>query len=303
MSATLVMSSTQFKSVEGCLRAMLFRFRSRLRTVTSTDYFARGCAVHAGLATHYDGKSVDDSLLAAVNELQARLPNNPDMVQELTPQVLDLLTFYLSDDPKSGATLDKEERVNTIAVENTFDIEVAPDIRIIGIIDHLKYFHRSNSMKGKAIEDHKTSKRGGLTYGSNIEYEPQQLLYAWAAREMGFAPEWFSWNVLVTTKQPYVMRFYEPIYWPRIHTYMLRAINFAKWLQKQPEEPGEILLDVPGNPGQCRSCMFRQLCDFPQLTDVLLQSDFRREEYQGLSQFRKATNGTQGSNDTSSNTP
>lgn len=279
---------------------MLFRFRSRLRVTDSSIYFARGCAVHAGLAAHYDGKGNDDALLIACKELQDRLPGNPDLVQELTPDVLNLLSFYLdSTDPKSGVSMDREDRVNTIAVENTFDIEVADGIHIIGIIDHLKYFHRSNGMSGKAIEDHKTSKRGGLTYGTNIEYEPQQLLYAWAAREMGFSPEWFSWNVIVTTKQPYIMRLYEPIFWPRIEQYMKRAINFAQWLRQQPEDPEQIVCDVPGNPGQCRSCMFRNLCDFPQLIPTLLTSDFRREEYEGISQYRKATHGATGDNNTS----
>lgn len=292
-TAPIILSATQFKSVEGCLRAMLFRFRSRLRVVESSDHFARGCAVHSGLAAHYDGNSNDDAMLAALTELNARLPNDPDKVQTLTPIVLDLLTFYFDNDiENSGVNMDRTDRVSTIAVENTFDIEVEEGIRIIGIIDHLKYFHRSNSLKGKAIEDHKTSKRGGLTYGSNIEYEPQQLLYAWAARHMGFEPEYFSWNVIVTTKQPYIMRFYEPIFWPRIEQYMKRAINFAKWLQTQPEDPYEIVLDVPGNPGQCRSCMYRPLCDHANLIPMLVTTDFRRETYEGISNYRKAKNGT-----------
>lgn len=271
---------------------MLLRFRARLRSNVSSPYFVRGCAVHAGLAAHYDAKTNDEAIEVALNELAIRAGACnllPEQTEIATEEVVKTMQFYLSGEPGSGVWQDMHDSVQTIAVENVFNIQLAEGVELVGIIDHIKHFHRGAGMNGRCVEDHKTSKKGGTSYGTNIEYDPQQILYSWAAREMGYTPDWFSWNVIVLTKQPYVMRLYEPIFWPRITEYVSRAIGFAEWMRDQTDDPVQILLNTPGNPGQCRNCTFRALCDNPMRQHNILAQDFKQEAYDSFTNYRRST--------------
>ena len=133
--------------------------------------------------------------------------------------------------------------------------------------------------------DHKTAQRGGDSYTRGLQYDPQFLLYAWAARKSGWKADFFAWNVVVKTKTPQLIRHYEPIFWPRVDMYVDRAVGFAKHIATLPREVEDIVA-MPGNPGQCRHCPFTILCDNPKNAKGLAATEFRTETYIDFENFR-----------------
>lgn len=289
MSITL--SANQISAVEGCPRAMQFRFGARLRSGGESSNLTIGSAFHAAMAAHYHNQvnapaPIDPWSQIDIEVAKRSTMTDTETMENLSREVKRLYFWYTdAQQPDNGVAADVRDSIQPVQIEVLFKLPLAADIEIVGIVDMLNNFHRSPGMQGKAITDHKTSQRGGTSFSSGLQYDPQALIYSWAARECGWTADWFCWNVTVKTQKPYLMRIYEPVFWPRVDMYMARARQFAEWVAKQPSKIIDIL-QMPGNPGQCRHCLFTLLCDHPGQAEQLASTEFRSEDYKNFFKFR-----------------
>lgn len=256
----------------------------------------RGKAVHEGIAAYYDNKSISECLQRAYTSVdndfkQANYFIEPQTLEDLKADITRLLTWYIrpteeGDKTRTGNSQDKYEGIQVLGVESFFEIEVEPEILLRGIIDLHAAFHMSPQVRGIAIIDHKVVQSGGAGYFYGIEFDPQVMIYSWASRKLGLSADFFGFNVLVTTKQPYLMRHYIPIHWPTVDRYVERAIDFAKRRQGGPTAIPEIM-KLPGNPAACRFCPFRPICDLPSQAEYTALTDYEKTDTFNVTTARK----------------
>lgn len=275
MIAEVLLSNNQLSQMEACPRAMAFRTRARLRRREASIPMHVGAGVHAGIAALYSGKTQQEAVESGLMKLQEGLLEDvvryeDSKVSELRYEIERLVRFY--DVAREGPDVD--DCIRPLAVENHFNVELAPGVRLIGVIDLF-----AGSVRGSCIVDHKTSRYGGPRNFAKQELDGQLNLYAYAAKTLGLQPWAVGLNILVKTKEPRIERHWVPVNEQRVESYVRRLRSFGLLLASYPDQVDDIL-ELPGNPGLCRKCPFAQICEYPEQAAEVVEMDFERAKYE-----------------------
>lgn len=135
--------------------------------------------------------------------------------------------------------------------------------------------------------DHKTAKSAQASYFYDYHLDPQAVFYPYAARELGIEVVQFGVNVIAKTQSPYITRKWFPIDWKYIDW---AADNLKKVVDRWasfPEDPGDIVDTIPGNPCHCRNCSFTEICHYDRSKlDFFVSSVYEIADH---SEFRNTT--------------
>lgn len=119
----ITLSANQISAVEGCPRAIQFRFGARLRSGGDSSFFTIGSAYHAALAAHYHNQinpSVHIDPWAQIDhEIAARAGTGDVAILEEYAKEVKRLFFWYADpnQPNNGVLTDVLDNVQPVQLE------------------------------------------------------------------------------------------------------------------------------------------------------------------------------------------
>lgn len=268
---TIVLSASSLSRSVACRRAWCFQYYKRLRRRAVSDYLTLGRAYHAGLASYYTYKSLSEAMEAASSAIKEDVKSGALYSLEqpsVTTEVCRLLTSYV----EFAEMEDRRTELCPIAVENKFAFPVDKESKVwcVGVIDLY-----AETKYGPSIIDHKTASSCGASYFRDSEYDIQAYIYMMAAERLGIEANYFTWNVIAKTKTPYVQRYSIIPTRARLERYARELAAHAATIPAA-DNP----MDIPGNPGACRTCMYKELCEYPEQYKSIIESEFTVASYE-----------------------
>lgn len=285
MENTIVFSASTLSRLPACQRAWALTFIARLRSkrIESKFTVTLGRAFHAALASYYKHYSIPDALRESEKVIFNDSLSMPFLDKiEIKLRMEDYVQQYvhLSRDEDDILQLQPIETEYKFAFPLPYKDSLSYCVGFIDLYADTKY--------GPAIVEHKTSASCGPSHFMDSEFDVQSNLYVLAAEHERQEVNSFIWNVFVKTKTPTLRRYATIPSRQRAQRYAQELAVFGHYLKtlnipfaqesEKPAQVEEIIEKTAANPGACRTCIFRDLCDAPVLIPASLEN-FKITDY------------------------
>jgi len=163
-----------------CPRKHFYQYTCRRLPLIKPKPLAFGIAIHIGLQEWFKSKQIDQCIFKIKESSVVGIDEFDFAAIEVMLRAYDLRW--------------KDENIETIESEKSFEIQLAPDINIVGRMDLL-----CSKDKKQYVMEHKTSSMDispGSNYWVQKQLDPQSAIYIWAARKLGFSVDGIIHDVL-----------------------------------------------------------------------------------------------------------